>query len=452
MNLKEMLTLADEIIFTKSGQHLDDLQKTILRGTLQRKTYKEIAKNIDCSESRIREIGAELWETLSEELGEKVKKTNFIAAMERLQISISSKYFAPQESFQIGYINYCVEAKQPSNTQNQTPPNQQTTNPQQTPTLNHDLSEMPNLGTFYNRTSELQILKTSILTENAQLLTITGIIGIGKTALATSLVQQLKNNFEYVIWRSLETSPTLPQLQTNLIEIFTQQSHQNTPQPLIKYLQKHRCLIILDDIHHIFSSQQFSGEYKPGYEDYRSFFKQIKDLSHQSCILLIGREVPREIAQLNNKNTPNLILRGLDISAGAEIIKEQGLELKNSSELLINYCQGNPFWLKIVANFMLELGLSVTELLENPSLFPQDLKDILKQEFERLSEIEKQVISLLVAENQPITLVQLLETGKIPSSELPNALLSLSRGSIIEKQQNLYTLTLALQQYLITAI
>ena len=445
MNLKEMLNLADEIIFTKSGQHLDDLQKAILRGTLQRKTYKEIAKNIDCSESRIREIGAELWETLSEELGEKVKKTNFRAAMERLQISIFS-HFA-QDNVHISNVNFCGELLQIPNTPNQNP-NPHTSTPQQTQNLNHDLSEMPNLGTFYNRTYELQTLKTSILTENAQLLTITGITGIGKTALATSLVQQIKNQFEYVIWRSLETTPTLSQLQTNLTEIFTQQPHQNSPLPLIKYLQKHRCLIILDDIHHIFSSQKFSGEYKPGYEDYRTFFKQIKDLSHQSCILLIGWEAPREIAQINNKNTPNLILRGLDISAAGEIIKEQGLELENSSELLINYYQANPLWLKTVANFMLELGLNVTDLLENSSLFPQDLKDILKPEFERLSEIEKQVISLLAAENQPITLARLLETGKIPSSELPNALQSLCRRDLIEKQQNLYTLVPVLQQYL----
>ncbi len=371
MNLEEVLKMADALVFAKTGDYLDDLQKVILRGTLQGNKYTEIAKESHCNASYVRDVGSKLWQTLSEELGEDISKSNLRSSLERLQISISSN-IAQKESVQINSVNICGETVQTSN-----PPNHQTSNPQQTPTLNHDLSEMPNLGTFHNRTSELQTLKTSILTENAQLLTITGITGIGKTALVTQLIKQIKNQFEYVIWRSLETSPTLPQLQTNLTEIFTQQPHQNSPLPLIKYLQKHRCLIILDDIHHIFNSQQFSGDYKPGYEDYRSFFKQIKDLSHQSCILLIGWEAPREIAQINNKNTPNLILRGLDISAAGEIIKEQGLELENNTELLINYYQPNPLWLKIVANFMLELGLSVTDLLENSSLFPQDLKDIL---------------------------------------------------------------------------
>ena len=77
MNLKEMLNVADRIVFEKTGQHLDDLQAAVLRGTLQRETYKEIAKDFDCSESRIREIGSELWQILSEELGEDGERVTF---------------------------------------------------------------------------------------------------------------------------------------------------------------------------------------------------------------------------------------------------------------------------------------------------------------------------------------------------------------------------------------
>jgi hypothetical protein len=46
MNLKEMLNVADRIVFEKTGQHLDDLQEAVLRGTLQRETYKHIAKDL----------------------------------------------------------------------------------------------------------------------------------------------------------------------------------------------------------------------------------------------------------------------------------------------------------------------------------------------------------------------------------------------------------------------
>ena len=229
MNLKEALKLADKIVFEKTGQHLDDLQEAVLRGTLQRETYKEIAKNFNCSESNVRKIGSQLWEILSEELGENINKSNLRSTMGRFTFSNASTFEKEalvignfeKEVLAISSFNICGDTPHPLNTLNPNPSNQQTTNPQQTPTLNHDLSEMPNLGTFHNRTSELQTLKTSILTQNAQLLTITGITGIGKTALITQLVQQIKNQFEYIIWRTLQPTPTLPQLQTNLIEIFT---------------------------------------------------------------------------------------------------------------------------------------------------------------------------------------------------------------------------------------
>src|SRR4028118_193698 len=114
MNLKEMLNVADRIVFEKTGQHLDDLQAAVLRGTLQRETYKEIAKDFDCSESRIREIGSELWQILSEELGEDVSKTNFRSTMERLEVSIYSNV-AQEESVQINSVSICGEARYPPN-------------------------------------------------------------------------------------------------------------------------------------------------------------------------------------------------------------------------------------------------------------------------------------------------------------------------------------------------
>ncbi len=134
MNLKEMLNVADRIVFEKTGQHLDDLQAAVLRGTLQRETYKEIAKDFDCSESRIREIGSELWQILSEELGEDVNKTNFRSAMERLQVSNVFKLCTTTMS-NINSVNICAEGRHPPNIPNSHPPNQETSNRKQSKTL-----------------------------------------------------------------------------------------------------------------------------------------------------------------------------------------------------------------------------------------------------------------------------------------------------------------------------
>ncbi|MBE9129046.1 MULTISPECIES: NB-ARC domain-containing protein [unclassified Coleofasciculus] len=456
MNLKEVLQLADEIVFTKTGQHLDDLQAAVLQGTLQRETYKQVAKEFDCSESRVREVGAQLWQILSEELGEEVHKTNFRAAMERLQVSIVS-HFA-QDSVQIGCVHFCRETSHPPDIPNSN--NQETSHSKQ----HHDLSEMPELGTVYDsptgdsfasRTPQLETLKTWILEEHCRLIALTGINGIGKTTLAVQLVQHIKDEFEYVIWCSLETSPTLTELQDKLLQFFSQPEKADSSAtnqkllPLIKYLQKYRCLVVLDDIHNLFSSGELAGKYKPGYEDYRSCFKQIEKLSHQSCFLLIGWEQPRELNQVKTQNTPirTLQLTGLDIAAGREILRDYGLAEIDNWEALIHSYQGNPLWLKSVATLIQELGGGVTELLPDDTLLlPEDLKDILQQQCDRLSEIEKQVISLLAKESEPVNLAQLLEKGIIPPSDLLNALQSLSRRCLIEQQANCYTLPPVLRQ------
>ena len=80
-----------------------------------------------------------------------------------------------------------------------------------------------------------------------------------------------------------------------------------------EYLRSHRCLIILDDIQTIFSSRQLAGNYQPGYENYGAFFKQITESSHNSCLILLSWEKPREIAALEGdpKNPQTLQLNGL---------------------------------------------------------------------------------------------------------------------------------------------
>ncbi len=441
--------MADDLMFAKTGKHLDDLQEAILRGSIQGEKYTKIAEEIHCNESYVRDIGSKLWQILSEELGEEVRKSNLRSTMGRFIFENVSNF----ENVAISSFNICGEARHPPNISNSHPPNQETSH--------QDLSEMPELGAFFDRTPELKTLTTSILQQNSSLIALTGGLGIGKTTLAVQLVQQIKDEFEYVIWCNFDTSPTLPEFEANLIQFFSQSEKQDSPTtnqkalPLIKYLQKHRCLVVLDDIHNLFSSGELAGKYKPGYEEYRSLFKQIQKISHQSCFLLIGWEQPREVTQIKSQNTHinTLQLKGLDIAATREILRDYGLaDIDNYSALIQRY-QGNPLWLKSVATLMQELGGCVTELLPDDTiLLPEDLKDVLQQQCDRLSELEKQVLSLLAKASDSINLTQLLENSRIPASDLVNALQSLSRRCLIEQQGNFYTISPVLRQYAIATM
>ncbi|MEH2306100.1 NB-ARC domain-containing protein [Nostoc sp.] len=60
------------------------------------------------------------------------------------------------------------------------------------------------VSSFYERTQELTQLKSWILQDSCCLVTIFGMSGIAKTTLATKLAISIQDQFEYVIWRSLQ--------------------------------------------------------------------------------------------------------------------------------------------------------------------------------------------------------------------------------------------------------
>lgn len=455
MNLEDILKRADKIVFDKTGRHLSYLQQAVLRGILKDQTYEEIVKECRYSASYARQVGAELLKMLSEELGETVNKTNLRAAMERLQVSFFSNVV--QDRVQVGSISFCEPIRHPPNTTNSHQSNEEKSNPKQPSTPHQDLSEMPELDDFYSRTSELDTLKTWILQERCRLISLIGIGGIGKTALAVQLVRQIKDEFEYVVWCSLKASPTFAEFETKLLQVFSQSTQEDSSAintktlPPIKYLQKYRCLIVLDDIHHLFSSGKLAGTYKAECQEYQSFFTQIKELSHESCFLLINREQSIEFANVKSQNTAirTLPLAGLDMTAGKEILKDYGLIEIENSETLIRRYQGNPFWLESVGYFIEQSeGCTLNYLLSDDTIFlPKNVEDTLQKQYDRLSEQEKQILSILATKNEAIAPAKLLETAQMKIGDLLETLKSLYRRSFIEKQENLYIMPPVLRQY-----
>jgi ABC-type dipeptide/oligopeptide/nickel transport system ATPase subunit len=450
MELKEILRFADELVFSKTGNHLDDLQQAILRETFQGQRYAKIAQDRNCSEGYIRGVASEMWKIFSEVLGQNVSKTNVRVTLERSLLANISSPFG-KNVLRIGDINICPQTSQSSKVAQK---------PQQTQTQPHmDLGDAPEIFSFYDRTPSLTTLETWILHDQSRLIALLGISGIGKTTLALRLIEQIKTNFDYVIYRSLRFSPTLNATLTNFLQIFSDktdipQNIETQISQLLDNLRKYRCLIILDDVQMLFSSGQLAGQYKTGYEDYQQFFKLIAEVCNHSCSILISWEKSREIAKLERVNNyvHSLVLGSLGIAA-KEILKQQNLSDEDAWETLINTYQGNPLWLELTTTIVQDLfGGSVSEFLQcDVVILSESLQAQLDQQFQRLTQQELAIMIQLAKENEPVSLPQILKTVQLSTSDLLNALQSLGMRLFMDAEEQgkttFFSLNPVMKQY-----
>ncbi|MEG3981324.1 NB-ARC domain-containing protein [Microcoleus sp. T3B2] len=471
MDIAEVLTLADELIFAKTGKHLDYVQEAILRGTLEDATYTQIAQEVYSSPSHVRNVGAQLWKILSKGLGKNITKANFRTVLEKekiynYQLAIVGDNIKVGENVTVNNnFNVCREkSRSPKTPQNPQPTTKQ-------PRI--DLDDAPEISTFFDRTSELTTLKQWILENRTRLISILGLSGSGKSAIALQLIQHIEYEFDCIIWRSLRDAPSLQTLQTDLIQfcrggapvpapeeraIAAPEERATTGGLPLQYLRSHRCLIILDDVQTIFSSQQLAGNYKPGYENYGTFFKQIAESCHNSCLILISWEKPREIAALEShpKNCQTLQLNGLGEPA-REIFTEKGLLESENWSKLIDIYRGNPLWLNTVAAAIQDLfSGNISEFLSYDSLVLGDLEYLLHQHFQRLSDSEKQLMSWLANQIKAVEISKKPALLELSPSEFLKAVESLRRRLLIEKVQKgdrtLFQLQPAIAEYVKTNI
>ena len=83
MQVEVALDYADNLVVSHTGRHLSNLQTAIFRGAWRGQKYEDIAQDNYCSDSHAKMVGANLWDILSQELGEKVTKKNLRAVLER---------------------------------------------------------------------------------------------------------------------------------------------------------------------------------------------------------------------------------------------------------------------------------------------------------------------------------------------------------------------------------
>ncbi|MDJ0797771.1 MAG: NB-ARC domain-containing protein [Calothrix sp. MO_167.B12] len=446
MNLEKLLRFVDQAVFTKTQNHLKDVQISILQGALQGQNYEKIAAAHGYSDRYLKQdVGPSLWKLLSQVFEEKVSKTNFQSAIER------QWYLWQQKVSEESRNNF-------EDTQISVTPEPQTEIKYQ------DWGDVGDVSIFYGRSDELTTLQQWILGSNCRLLLLLGMGGIGKTSLSIKLAQQIQDNFTHVIWRSLQNAPPVDEILIQLVQFLSHKQEITLPDTLedkfsrlLHYLRLSRCLVILDNWESVLQGSTSAGKYNHGDEGYGYLLKKIGEVNHQSCLILTSREKPKEIALLEGPNLKvrSLLLSGLTSVEGREIFKAKGCFATSEEELeeVCTHYAGNPLALKIAAAAVQEVsGGDLGQLmpfLRQGQLQFADINDLLLCQFHRLSALEQQVMYWLAVNREPISLPQLAAdfVGKNVITELLGAIQSLGRRAFIEQSNQQLFLQPVVREY-----
>lgn len=105
MDIGDLLEFVDESMYAKSGKHLNDLQRKIIKGVLDRQKYADIAASYNLSEGHVRDVSYELLQMMSNTFNETIHKGNLESVLERqgsVNLSFGDRSI---NSHIIGYID-----------------------------------------------------------------------------------------------------------------------------------------------------------------------------------------------------------------------------------------------------------------------------------------------------------------------------------------------------------
>jgi len=435
MDFLPILAFVEKIVYTATGKYLNLIQKQIILGTMMDKSYFTIAEEIGYSDGYIKDEGSKLWKLMSDNLNENITKSNaksrlksweFHEGSHQLYLDHSHHSNSLQNSILVNnYNDVNIAIYQDQN------PSASSSNP-------CDLSQMPALKFCFGRENEVNLLAEAILNQQYNLIEITGVKGIGKTTLTVQLVEKIKDNFDCVIWRNLSFYNSWRELKLALFQLFNdnkvfEDEPENLNYKLLSYLQKHKCLLILDQGETLFQEGQISGIYRSGYEDCEQFLYYSTNLEHQSCVIFVSDIIRKSLTQ--DESSYFLKLEGLQESA-KEIFRMANLKEDEKWSLLIDQYGGNPLYLKIATQSINTLFNNQVSAFLNYQIIPDDLEDILLKQWQYLSKLEQKIMIVVSQEEQEITLETLLHNLSEHPSSLFKAIQSLLRRNLLEKRED----------------
>ena len=330
LTVESACQIAEALLRSTYSSGFSDLQFFVLSKSWEGLTYQEMADEAGYEHDYIKQIGSQLWRSLSTATGESVSKSNIHSVLRRLQASAPDSGSAST-----------------------------TTLTQSTSLSTIEGNEVRWVG----REGLVQRLEQKLLAD-IRVLALVGITGIGKSSLAIRLTLEpsIADCFSRtIVIRCDRQSNTFEQMARQILgeHLLKSEEVQKSPKQLvyalIQYLSQHQILVILDMVEEILVSTERGGHTYTE-QQFEDFFEELlKAKRMRSRFIITSQQQPPMIGQGRFNHFYHLErLAGLTESEALQLFCLWDVEPRRELELdyldrFSRAYEGHPLALQVIA-------------------------------------------------------------------------------------------------------
>jgi ABC-type transport system involved in cytochrome c biogenesis ATPase subunit len=429
-------------VLAKVGEPLTEVQRLLVESAWNGTEYKEVAEKSGIFESKLKYQAFKLWPFLSNIYGidQKLSKNNL---RKILQEYWKIYQLVRNENAEKSYLQTLPQV-----------------------TL---YGTIPDTKNFVGRRDEQRKLRDLILGNRC--VVVTGLRGIGKTALVAQQVRQLIGNAtQTIIWELMSSAPPLESFLERLLVFLGHQPNSlaatidQKMDFLVEILKTESCVIVMDRVDNIFETDNIERA------KYLKFCQRLIERLPKGCIVLTSRESIAELRQLETSGycCYSWKLESLSSEDTNLFFHQHNLSGESGWETLAKSCNYNPLALTQMAFRVQEYTFgNVAAYLElHQSASSEVLVEIIRDLImgNQLIDQHKQVLILMSKNFQKYNLesmplkevLELLHSNKLRDFEIMAALDTLKSFSLVqvisEQNQSYVTMSAAISKYILLAL